>query len=217
MGNAIKNRKRRRKLWERDPHCYWCGIETVWHEENAKQAINAATIDHIRSRYMENRPDKGEGYRPGILVLACWKCNNERARIEQEFLAAEHPEEFRERNGSKKASDSLMKCQSKLATIVMRYVEQGRILEDSRIGRQIRGMSAQLRREYRKHGSTISGGSQIEEQTDSEENQPQPACKCEGVSRRQEDHSEKEATEETTENPEATRPVSVLAETNDSR
>ena len=76
------NHRIRRRLWERDPHCYYCGVETVWKDRLDTRVENAATIEHLRSRYNPRRmePNRGNDRR---LVLACWKCNNGQNRVEQ--------------------------------------------------------------------------------------------------------------------------------------
>jgi hypothetical protein len=68
---------RRRVLWSRDPHCFWCGrvtdIRTEWLDKSA-------TVEHLYSR---RHPKRGRADRhlPST-VLACRKCNTERGAPE---------------------------------------------------------------------------------------------------------------------------------------
>lgn len=63
MSKAIK--RRRRRLWEADPHCHWCKRELAWEE---------TTADHMNQKVkVETRP------RQGKIVLACEKCNLQRS------------------------------------------------------------------------------------------------------------------------------------------
>lgn len=86
---STPNGNRRRNLWKADPHCHWCGIETVslTHEETKGKLppLNMATLDHLHSRL---DPARLEAVKPGECrtVLACWKCNHERGREEQKRL-----------------------------------------------------------------------------------------------------------------------------------
>lgn len=78
--------KRRLALWIEDPRCHWCGQLTVLPTGEAKVAAppeNMATIDHLRSRFHHER---GRGTQPAT-VLACWRCNNDRCKAEQEQIA----------------------------------------------------------------------------------------------------------------------------------
>jgi hypothetical protein len=73
-------RKRRQTLLERDPHCYWCGCE-VFEAPGPKGPTknNHATIDHLYSRADGPRPSNTRN----TLVLACFKCNHERGKLQQ--------------------------------------------------------------------------------------------------------------------------------------
>ena len=83
-------RKRKLRLYWRNPHCHWCGTKTIIHKHKQCKAIpdNAATVDHLYTRfdYMRGKSP------PGVeaTVLACNKCNFERgkARMLAEGLAA---------------------------------------------------------------------------------------------------------------------------------
>ena len=76
-------RRRRRYLFDKDPHCHWCGCTLVkWEvaKNKTRPPLNAATIDHLRSKLFGKRPDVRK--KAKTLVLACWKCNAERSRKE---------------------------------------------------------------------------------------------------------------------------------------
>lgn len=90
--------KQRRNLWLRDPHCYYCGVETIFDfDRKGPVPPNFATIDHLRPRHhpLRREPAKNGEVRH---VLACFKCNNERDTRE---LAVKPKEWFYENGGSK--------------------------------------------------------------------------------------------------------------------
>jgi hypothetical protein len=69
---------RRKRLWDADPHCYWCKRVTVFmNPADGRLPDDAATLDHLYSRL---NPDRDRD--PHTAVLACRKCNQERARLE---------------------------------------------------------------------------------------------------------------------------------------
>jgi len=74
---------RRVAMWMKDKRCHWCGIETVeypseadFHLKGLKTPENMSTLDHLISRFHRK---KGEDVEK---VIACWKCNQKRAREE---------------------------------------------------------------------------------------------------------------------------------------
>lgn len=74
------NKKRRDKLWWKDPHCHWCGIETVpSRNDSGIQQPNTATLDHLRHK---SDPERGQYGRTRTrqVVLACFECNARRGR-----------------------------------------------------------------------------------------------------------------------------------------
>lgn len=81
-------RRQRYRMWKENPACHWCGRETIFVEnphlqKNLKD--NTCTIDHLHSRL---QPDlRRSGYNRHF--LACWKCNNDRARAEDKTLPLE--------------------------------------------------------------------------------------------------------------------------------
>ncbi len=88
--------RQRKRLWQENPRCYYCGVETILGPQHLKgewfrPEIRArlATIDHIRPRH---HPDRGKRPEPGerLHVLACWKCNNERDHRERAALPKEY-------------------------------------------------------------------------------------------------------------------------------
>jgi hypothetical protein len=72
------NRKRKENLWKRDPHCHWCGRLT---RTEGEQNNDLATVDHLRTKYDPSRWLRGDG-QDERTVLACYACNNERARVD---------------------------------------------------------------------------------------------------------------------------------------
>jgi hypothetical protein len=81
MSTNEKLRKQRKRLWEKQRgKCYWCEQKTrLLYITDGKVPKDAATIDHLDSRLNANR-----GNFNGFLrhVMACWKCNNDRANAE---------------------------------------------------------------------------------------------------------------------------------------
>ena len=70
---------RRRKLYEQQPNCHWCGKPTVYSRmtSGGDAGPDEATIDHIYSRRDPRRASN-----PGAFVIAHSKCNEKRAEIE---------------------------------------------------------------------------------------------------------------------------------------
>ena len=102
MGSRILA-KQRKAMWRRDPHCHWCGVETILrplHIPNdplpPEIRNRVATLDHVRARH---HPDRLKPPEPGevLHVLSCWKCNNERDREE---LQAKPKEYLRQKSRS---------------------------------------------------------------------------------------------------------------------
>lgn len=91
------NAWKRAKLFQENPHCYWCGrlTQLVTRERGQRPPADMATIDHLRPR---SDPTRREIPRPGEkrLVNACYECNNRR---DKEMTAALPIEELRERSG----------------------------------------------------------------------------------------------------------------------
>lgn len=80
---ATRLSARRRKLWQQNPHCYWCGEATVL--DGSRKNPRLATVDHMFSRFnpwrtstlvqrLDNFP---------ITVLACFECNGWRGKLEE--------------------------------------------------------------------------------------------------------------------------------------
>lgn len=77
---AAAKRKIRRKLFDADPHCHWCGCE-VRYARGGHLSDDAATLDHVVSKY--ERPIDAE---TTAVVLACHACNQRRAKEETMLL-----------------------------------------------------------------------------------------------------------------------------------
>lgn len=79
-----RKRKRRQILFDRDPHCHWCGVLTVWYSQPTKHEEmpnNAATLDHLYSRFNPERITPIDNVER--TVLACLECNRRRS-VEEE-------------------------------------------------------------------------------------------------------------------------------------
>lgn len=76
----MSNRNLKLELYNRNPHCHWCGRLTKLICESNLRHVDPlmATIDHIVSRYHVHRwiKKKGRGRRK---VLACYECNHKRS------------------------------------------------------------------------------------------------------------------------------------------
>ena len=72
--------RRRRRLFQENPFCSFCDCKL----RERPNGNNAATLEHIISR---NNPLRGKA--EGKTVLACKKCNNERAAAEQRAMPIE--------------------------------------------------------------------------------------------------------------------------------
>lgn len=80
---ASGNTMARRRLFQRGPHCFWCGKLTVF-SVDAKLKHDAATVDHLYSRLHPDRHAARRGR--GRLVLACNQCNKDRSNAETRGL-----------------------------------------------------------------------------------------------------------------------------------
>lgn len=73
---------KRSRMHRADPHCFWCGRETVL--TGHINAPNLATIDHLYSRlHPQRRAPRGHDRDVVLHVLACWTCNQARSHAEQ--------------------------------------------------------------------------------------------------------------------------------------
>lgn len=85
----------RMKMWIDDPHCVYCGMETILPSHAKLQRgepspPNLATIDHKYSRYNPQRDIEKQEY-----FLCCFLCNNYKAQLEEDKVPIE---ELRERS-----------------------------------------------------------------------------------------------------------------------
>ncbi|MFL6282749.1 MAG: HNH endonuclease [Pyrinomonadaceae bacterium] len=74
---AKPKKTRRRQLWKRDPHCFWCGRVTNIRTVNLG---DSATVEHIYHKQHPRRRDTRK-HLPST-VLACYRCNTERGAPE---------------------------------------------------------------------------------------------------------------------------------------
>lgn len=83
----------RKRLFQRNPHCFWCGKLTVF-SIDVKLKHDAATVDHLYSRLHPERKTvstrqsaRDSAHRGrGRLVLACNQCNKDRSNAETRGL-----------------------------------------------------------------------------------------------------------------------------------
>lgn len=80
MGNHRRsgNRGKVNKLWNKNPNCHWCDIETS-RVEGTQQRLHphSATFDHLYHR-SEPQRHTSKGRNKG--VLSCYECNQKRGR-----------------------------------------------------------------------------------------------------------------------------------------
>jgi hypothetical protein len=76
----LSRKEKRDILFDKNPHCYYCGIETkdYPHQNGVAQPEDKATLEHLYPRYKKKRH-----YPKGIeleekYVLSCKKCNEKR-------------------------------------------------------------------------------------------------------------------------------------------
>lgn len=75
---------RRLKLWNQDPKCHWCHVQTRIYPLKLGESPTSdfATIDHIYSRLDPRRKDNHSD-----CVLSCLKCNIDRNKRELSLMA----------------------------------------------------------------------------------------------------------------------------------
>ena len=75
--------RRRARLMQKNPHCYWCHCLVIYYpmKDHQKFPDNYATIDHLNSHLKGPRPNVF--FKKRTLVLACFKCNQKRNMAEQ--------------------------------------------------------------------------------------------------------------------------------------
>ena len=92
-GHPVNGRERRRRhrMRERATHCHYCGCELVFYPlaKFERTPDNYATIEHLNSRlqYPNGRPEAWGKARS--LVVACHRCNGDRATREEAALPVE--------------------------------------------------------------------------------------------------------------------------------
>ncbi len=82
-------KKRRERLFAKNPHCHWCKCLTVPPNPNGGGGPdNMATLDHLFSRLVKQPKYVGDGRTP-VTVLACRKCNHARAVQDEVNMGSE--------------------------------------------------------------------------------------------------------------------------------
>ena len=97
MANSNRLARRRKKLWLEDDRCRFCRKPTILAQFSTKEVVarnrdRLATIEHLDSRYNPNRGNRGKnenGENEERTTLACWRCNNDRNKVEQESIPRE--------------------------------------------------------------------------------------------------------------------------------
>lgn len=110
MGAKVRPKRQRLKyLKERVKRCWYCKTKLVYYPLKKGESIpdNYATIEHLNSKlqYPDGRPKIWGKKR--TLVVACFKCNNERGKKENSQLSKE---ELWERSGSYPSEDVCQRC-----------------------------------------------------------------------------------------------------------
>jgi hypothetical protein len=119
-----KRKGQRERLHARDPHCYWCGRLTRVIAPCTSPDL--ATLEHLRSRFNPRRVNMdGTPASHGIIVLACYQCNNERGQIEQAFYSRIRARDFQSKHGREPASPELKVCQGKLLAAIVKFLGEG--------------------------------------------------------------------------------------------
>lgn len=78
-----RNKAVRKRLWEADPYCYYCGILTKNEPRKGMDVLkdDDATIEHLESRYQN---PKRKFVLDTPIVIACYRCNSNRNKKEAE-------------------------------------------------------------------------------------------------------------------------------------
>lgn len=90
MASMSRLKRLRHRLHAKDPRCHWCKQVTVLIEAGPRHKHfpdNAATVDHLFSRWHPDRQRPNDGRKR--YVLACRKCNNERGAAEERAAGIE--------------------------------------------------------------------------------------------------------------------------------
>lgn len=81
---SISRKDLRALLYAKNPNCHWCGVLTDNSPEthrnrkkNEKFPDNSATIEHLFDRFHPEDRYRPTGHK--YKVIACWKCNHDRA------------------------------------------------------------------------------------------------------------------------------------------
>lgn len=81
-----KQQKRRRdRLFDEYPYCFWCNVRVVKPEGAGRQPDNSATLDHLFNRLSSERQKPHRPSDQPRTVLSCYKCNFERGRLAVAF------------------------------------------------------------------------------------------------------------------------------------
>lgn len=130
----MSNRKYKIQLWEKDPHCHYCGKPTVL--TNIPGGIippNAATVEHLLSRY---NPKRWTRRKPGEVrkVLSCWECNQAQSHKETSMLTKQE-RDLRALGFSlnPKGKPNFVKTKQTLDEVLMILRKKGIDIQDGRV------------------------------------------------------------------------------------
>lgn len=86
----MSNKSRKIRLFHRNPRCYYCGVivRIVNVPKGKRIPDDMATLEHLYSRLDYRRHDKNDG-KTERTVLSCHKCNQERAKEQDQLLTIE--------------------------------------------------------------------------------------------------------------------------------
>lgn len=120
----VGNKTQVERLHAKDQYCYWCGrLTQLCHEDRNPPPFDAATLEHLRSKFWKRRADiHGLPRTAGMTVLACYQCNQDRSHIEAMFFT-----KIRGRNDGERtpATPDLKRCQGRLLAAIVRFLSEG--------------------------------------------------------------------------------------------
>jgi 5-methylcytosine-specific restriction endonuclease McrA len=76
----IKKKRRRDKLFKKDPYCTYCNCELIHPKDLNNKVDNMCTIDHIIDNTDPNKYKKVNARKINT-VLSCNKCNSKKASV----------------------------------------------------------------------------------------------------------------------------------------
>ena len=73
-------RKEKQEIYDKNPHCFWCGIKMNFHSHINGVPIpdDAVTVDHLYPLSDLRRQWYKKHHIPSPIILSCYKCNHKR-------------------------------------------------------------------------------------------------------------------------------------------